>query len=58
MEKTLEIGQRTTWKELMRVLVIIPLASIRNYKKVIKINLTIVLNFEILHSLIHGTPVS
>jgi hypothetical protein len=38
------------------ILVIIPLASIRNYKKVIKINLTTVLNSEILHSLMHWFP--
>ena len=37
-------------------LVIIPLASICNYKKVIKIDLTTVLNFEILHSLMQWFP--
>ena len=37
-------------------LVIIPLASIRNYKKVIKIDLTIALNSEILHSLMQWFP--
>jgi hypothetical protein len=36
--------------------VIIPLASIRNYNKVIKINLTTGLNFEILYSLVHWFP--
>jgi hypothetical protein len=35
---------------------IIPLASIRNYKKVIKINLTMALNHEILRSLMHWFP--
>ena len=36
------------------ILVFKPLASIRNYKKVIKIkNLTTALNSEILHSLVH-----
>jgi hypothetical protein len=37
-------------------LVIIPLASIRNYKKVIKINLITALNSEILHSLVQWFP--
>jgi hypothetical protein len=37
-------------------LVIISLASIHNYKKVIKINLTTTLNSEILHSLVHWFP--
>jgi hypothetical protein len=36
--------------------VIIPLASIRNYKKVIKINLTTALNSEILRPLVHWFP--
>ena len=35
------------------ILVIKPLASIHDYKKVIKINLTTFLNAEILHSLVH-----
>jgi hypothetical protein len=37
-------------------LVIIPLASIRNYKKVIKINLTTTLNSGILRSLVQWFP--
>jgi hypothetical protein len=37
-------------------LMILPLASIRNYKKVIKINLTTVLNSEILYSLVQWFP--
>jgi hypothetical protein len=35
---------------------IIPLASNRNYKKVIKIDLTTALNSEIIHSLVHWFP--
>ena len=37
-------------------LVIIPLVSIRNYKKVIKIDLTTAFNSEILHSLMQWFP--
>jgi hypothetical protein len=37
-------------------LVIIPLASIRKYKKVIKVNLTIALNSKILRSLVQWFP--
>jgi hypothetical protein len=37
-------------------IMIIPLASIHNYKKVIKINLTTAINSEILHSLVQWFP--
>jgi hypothetical protein len=44
------------YPNLDEYIVIIPLAIIRNYKKVIKINLTTILNSEILHSLMHWFP--